>query len=457
MGRGKWQRHLAALMVLCIVITQFWLLLKVEFPINLFTSSDDGGAKKHVLRNSALIVHEHFPMLWEGGDMRVLQVAELLASHAESPFKKNVIFLGRAKSTNADPTLYERMESAGIAPFPVKQLSMVFESPAGPGAQLTNPYDVSNISLAILGFWSFKLSASGDPFPTIPETFSLQIRMGAPHACIIILSDDIQHRRFQVEMGLTHSQQDRLKHRELAVYHDADVVLFVSKMDKLEVHDMLLKKFGKVQPRLAVLPYVDLFQRDAISYKSFMTPFEDRYRMVLVSGGSRSSFLAVKWILSKILPRVQSQIAAICTNLSTLPPLTLVGSAFTHLDNREDVEALGYVEDVASVFSRARVAFAPSLVASGISSKMHLSLAHAIPTVGTSHAFRDIESMDHYTYPFAVHDDPDTFADTAARIYCSKDLFWQMSNSALRFYDAKAREHQQINVFKSVRTCSHFT
>jgi len=46
---------------------------------------------------SALIIHEHFPKLWGGGDMRILQVAQMLGSHCESSFKNKLMFIGRDK------------------------------------------------------------------------------------------------------------------------------------------------------------------------------------------------------------------------------------------------------------------------------------------------------------------------------------------------------------------------
>jgi len=58
--------------------------------------------------------------------------------------------------------------------------------------------------------YSFKLTAAGDPYTIIPETISPQIRERAPYACVVIMSDDIQHKRLKVEMNRSQAQSQRL-------------------------------------------------------------------------------------------------------------------------------------------------------------------------------------------------------------------------------------------------------
>jgi len=336
-------------------------------------------------------------------------------------------------------------------PFPNDRLSEVFQSPAGPGAELFDPYDVANVSFAILGFWSFKLSETGDPHVTIPETFGPQIRRGSPSAKISILSDDIQHRRFHVEMNLNESQKERLKHRELATYSGADVVLFDSGMDKLEVRGMLYENFGCVKPRLEVLPYVNPTQLDEPHMdRARSTSFETRNKILLVSGGSRSSRIAVQWVINTVIPRIRSQIPVKCGNSSQIPPLTLVGDAYLCFPGRPDVELVGFRKNLSALFVQSRVALAPSHVASGISSKMHLYLAHGIPAVATSNATRNSKGAKYGSAAFAVRDEANAFANAVSDIFCSKELFLEMRNAAIRSYDTKARELEQMRLLKNL-------
>jgi hypothetical protein len=73
------------------------------------------------------------------------------------------------------------------------------------------------------------VAPSGDVHLTIPEIALPHITTHHPDACVVILADDIQHRRFQVEVGLSPQSAERLKARELDAYARADAVFFASR------------------------------------------------------------------------------------------------------------------------------------------------------------------------------------------------------------------------------------
>ena len=88
------------------------------------------------------------------------------------------------------------------------------------------------LQIALLAMWSFHIAPSGDVHLTIPEVATPLLRQYAPDTCVVLASDDIQHRRFSVEMGLSVESSARLAERELAAYAAADGVFFVSREDR---------------------------------------------------------------------------------------------------------------------------------------------------------------------------------------------------------------------------------
>jgi len=70
-----------SIVIICTCILLFFeviLSAYLQFPRHQLhdQSTNKTRFRQRTHPKSALIVHEHFPMLWEGGDLRILQIAQ---------------------------------------------------------------------------------------------------------------------------------------------------------------------------------------------------------------------------------------------------------------------------------------------------------------------------------------------------------------------------------------------
>jgi hypothetical protein len=188
-----------------------------------------------------LFVVEIIPSSQSGGGMRTREMLALSRSllapdiqlHARSPWTKHVHSDGFFGALGIQIVGEER-------DGPMTALQPTFHADTGRGREIVDLEGLASRSetrlrYAVLSMWSFHVAPSGDAHLTIPEVYLPRLRRYAPATCAIVLSDDIQHRRFAVEGNLSAASVARLAERELAAYEAADVVLFVSKEDTDDV------------------------------------------------------------------------------------------------------------------------------------------------------------------------------------------------------------------------------
>jgi glycosyltransferase involved in cell wall biosynthesis len=115
----------------------------------------------------------------------------------------------------------------------------------------------------------------------------------------------------------------------------------------------------------------------------------------------------LRFLLSEVFPRVWAELPD--------AQLTLVGTGL-QLPPSSDarVEALGFVENLAAVYARARCAVVPLLQGGGTPLKLIEALAHGLPVIATSRAAAGLELRDGEHCLLA--DDAETFAKALIRV-----------------------------------------
>jgi hypothetical protein len=124
-----------------------------------------------------------------------------------------------------------------------------------------------------------------------------------PDLKIIALTDDLHHIRMKLtDKKCDFSCVDKLKQRETRIYEDSDLVLAITRQDKNVIKKLLPKDADTI---LDVVPYTIDFQ----SHESDIPSFSNRTNSIIYVGSKHeANVLAVKFILTKIFPRVRDQI-----------------------------------------------------------------------------------------------------------------------------------------------------
>ena len=328
--------------------------------------------------------------------------------------------------------------------------------------------------VAMLSFWSFHIAPSGDVHLTIPEMYIPQLRTHARETCIVVLADDIQHRRFRLEGNLSAPSVERLAERETAVYAAADGVFFVSREDRDEVEALLLRwrerqtssaradellpqmpflevlPFGGVQEQLPAPPKVSSALASPSPPEALPSPL-----LLFVGSPLRSNEAAVSWLVHEVMPVLRR----------TRPDLeiTLVGRRTQQQEQygrAQGVRTLGFVTDLEQLLAQASLLLLPSFIDSGVPTKIMIGIRHQIPVVttsagrrGTWHVGDDLpQSCDAANVPpLFVHDSAEEFAATTLRLLDDDKLRARARRCLGDFAQSLSVERRQQSALQAMR------
>lgn len=155
-------------------------------------------------------------------------------------------------------------------------------------------------------------------------------------------------------------------------------------------------------------------------------PFEARSDICFIGGFKHTPNIdAVAYFASEVLPLI----------IAELPDLKLkiVGPdappAVASLASKA-IEILGFVPDLNPLFSSIKLSVAPLRYGAGAKGKVGLSMAHGVPVVGTQIAFEGMNLADNEEVLFA--EDPEQFARKVVEIYRDADLWYKISDGAVK-------------------------
>lgn len=119
-----------------------------------------------------------------------------------------------------------------------------------------------------------------------------------------------------------------------------------------------------------------------------VTDLSDAHRAIFVASFNyQPNRNGLKFLLEEVFPRVWAE----------LPDarLTVVGAGLKEPPSSDPrVEALGFVDDLASTYASARCAVVPLLQSGGTPLKLIEALAHGLPTIATTRAAAGLELLD---------------------------------------------------------------
>jgi len=165
------------------------------------------------------------------------------------------------------------------------------------------------------------------------------------------------------------------RRRELAVMDKTEVTIVLSDHEKAQ-----LEALGKTN--VTVIPLIrDIKPHDGPS-------FQERRGVLFIGGYQHPPNVdAVDWLAEEVWPAVRRLVAD--RGLEPIP-LRLYGSNMPErfaLLATDDLEPIGYVDDLADAFGNVRLSIAPLRYGAGLKGKMATSYEYGVPAVGTSIAF----------------------------------------------------------------------
>ena len=249
-----------------------------------------------------------------------------------------------------------------------------------------------------------------------------KLRQYASSAKVILMLADLHFLR-ELRAALYNNDDEQLsqametRENELSIMRKVDLVLSYSEVEKTVIlsHNLASTKVAKCPWVCEVVENV--------------SGFENRVDIAFLGGFNHTpNAEAMVWFVERVWP----------TLLKQLPEarLRIYGSAIPYsikdlAGSNSRIQVLGWVSDVASVYSSCRVFIAPLQSGAGIKGKVIGALAHGVPSVLSNIAVEGIGVCDEI-HAF-VASSPDEWVNRIMMLYTDQALWEKMSQHALNF------------------------
>lgn len=267
------------------------------------------------------------------------------------------------------------------------------------------------------------------------------VRAWQPQARVVVDSVDVHFHRLRSKARLTGFSTDRehaeaIKHRELAVYHQADLVLTVSEEDS-----RVLRAEG-LRSEIDVIPNIHVIHP--------LAPHQWIGRLELIFIGSYKwapNVDAMIYFCQEMLPLLRQRVPQF--------RLRIVGSAPTDEVKAlasDDVEVIGFVPETTPFLLSSDISIAPLRYGGGIKGKIGEAMAHGLPVVSTSigvegFGFRIGEDV-------LVCDTPEAFVDAIETLWQDRNRYETVRRNGWNFindrYSVQAVERLVVPVLEGL-------
>lgn len=249
------------------------------------------------------------------------------------------------------------------------------------------------------------------------------VRTHCPQAKVIVNTVDLhflrERRRAELETGQPDSAIARAAYREEThVIRHADASIVISPVEQ----DLLARELPEA--RVRVIPLI----REVPGRQA---GFAEREGLLFVGGFQHPPNVdAMQWFCAEVWPLVRAQLPGV--------QLQIVGSNMVpEIDAlaADDIQVLGFVEDLVPLLERARLSIAPLRYGAGQKGKVIGSLSHGLPCVATTVAAEGLGLGPEEGV--LVADSPAEFAAAIERAYTDAALWEQLSSTGLERVEAE--------------------
>ncbi|HYD87717.1 MAG TPA: glycosyltransferase [Vitreimonas sp.] len=159
-------------------------------------------------------------------------------------------------------------------------------------------------------------------------------------------------------------------------------------------------------------------------------PFAARRDIAFLGGYRHSPNVdAVRYFAEKIWPHVRAR----RPDMKFIVAGSECPEELLQLHGRDNIEVVGFVDDLAEFFGRIRLSVAPIRYGAGIKGKVAMSLAHGVPGVLTSCAAEGMELKNGAAV--IIRDEERAFAEEVVKLYDDERRWLRMSDEALDFVE----------------------
>ena len=259
-------------------------------------------------------------------------------------------------------------------------------------------------------------------YPEIMHRYAPLVRAFMPRSHLIYDTVDLHGLRFQREAVIKKNSPELLQKAEFyekmecANIDVADTVVAITDEERREI---LQRAPGA---NIEVIPNIHTIE-------AHVPPCEGREGLVFIGHYLHSpNEDAMIYFVNDVLPKIRERIGDV--------PLYMLGSSITEKITAlasENVHAIGFVEDPAPWFAKARVFVAPLRYGAGMKGKIGQSLSLGLPIVTTSIGAEGmgLESENHVL----IADSSDDFANAVIRLYGGNELWKKMSSNGQMHVD----------------------
>jgi len=249
------------------------------------------------------------------------------------------------------------------------------------------------------------------------------VKKYAPQAKIVFNTVDLHFLRekrakelLDTDNSIKLVQEGVTQELEIAIMKKADITILVSKYEQKLLNQIAPEIKTKVIPLPREIP-------------GRMGGFSQRNDIVFIGGFlHKPNVDAVHYFVDTIWPKVSNQIPN-CK-------FRIVGSNVPEeikiLENKK-IEVVGFVPDLADIFSKCKLSVAPLRFGAGVKGKVITSLSYGVPCIATSIAVEGTGLED--TETIMIADEPEEFVLKLKTIYQNKSYWEKLSQNGLDFVD----------------------
>ena len=331
-------------------------------------TSQDSVAAIVTLKRSVVFVHHHPPQQQLGSDRRLLALITQILR-----LGWHVSYAG-AESFDPGP-----VRGSGL----LEKLGAPLLTPIKDAGKLVDFVRAQDASVVVMSLWFW----GSEP---LPARYLRVLRTRLPHVKLVVLSDDVHHKRLKLaaqdEGRRPGKDVGRTKEEELKSYFHADHVLTISDMDKATILASLPRERSMQEERFTTLRHV--YSDGVLFPLEQRAPFESRHGLVFLGNlNNPTNLFGLRWFVNEVWPIIRALDARVTLRVVG----DLDGDYARHqglpqlLRETAGVLTTGFVPDaeLGKEIQKARVFVVPIRWATGILTKQTLAHVHGLPAVLT--------------------------------------------------------------------------
>jgi len=256
----------------------------------------------------------------------------------------------------------------------------------------------------------------------VAEKYLDSVRKLCPLAKIIFQTVDLHFLRLSREAQLSKGIfKNKIaldtKELELNLIKKADISTVISDKELSLLEDIL------PEANVKLLPYTRYISGTS-------TPVHQRKDIVFVGGFQhRPNIDAVNYFVDDIMPKLRIRLPEVKFHIvGSNPPIEIQSLSC------EDINVLGFVENLTPLLDKMRISVAPLRYGAGIKGKIGTAMAIGLPVVGTSLAVEGMCLTDGEN--ILVADSAEEISNAIANLYKNETLWNQISQNSLEFSKA---------------------